>query len=99
MRLSKTQQSTIKELAIEVFDEQVSVHLFGSRTNDQARGGDIDLLIVADHPVTDRVRKVMRLNAKLQMALGEQKFDIVVRDPGTMITPFHLHILDSAIRL
>ncbi|MDP3979400.1 MAG: nucleotidyltransferase domain-containing protein [Pseudomonas sp.] len=99
MRLSKTQQSTIKELAIEVFDEEVSVHLFGSRTNDQARGGDIDLLIVADHLVTDKVRKIIRLNAKLQMALGEQKFDIVVKDSGTMVTPFHLHILDSAIRL
>jgi len=45
MRLSETEKSAIQETARKHFGEGVKVYLFGSRTNDQGKGGDIDLLL------------------------------------------------------
>jgi len=47
MRLSGPEQQVIKQI-ICVFDKQAKIVLFGSRANDKARGGDIDLLIISD---------------------------------------------------
>ena len=48
MRLSESEQQVIKQ-SIYVLDKQAKIVLFGSRANDEARGGDIDLLIVSDN--------------------------------------------------
>jgi predicted nucleotidyltransferase len=37
-----------------------TVYLFGSRVNDQARGGDIDLMILTDHPADKRLFRQIR---------------------------------------
>ena len=42
MRLTPAQQHTIKATAAEVFGTEVKVSLFGSRTDDTRKGGDID---------------------------------------------------------
>jgi hypothetical protein len=45
MRLTELQIAAIRETAAEIFGNDAGVWLFGSRTDDQKRGGDIDLLI------------------------------------------------------
>ena len=45
MRLTQTQIKIIKQVASEVFGPTVRIFLFGSRTDHQQRGGDIDLYI------------------------------------------------------
>ena len=47
MRVSENTRSILIELAKKHFGEDAPVRLFGSRTNDNARGGDIDIHIVA----------------------------------------------------
>ena len=77
MRLSQCEREAIVDQAREIFGSQTKVYLFGSRTDDSRRGGDIDLYIV---PVNkDNLwRKEVRLHTQLQLILGEQKIDIVV---------------------
>ncbi len=45
MRLTPHQVDIFKQLAAEHFGPQTKLYLFGSRTDDQKAGGDIDLYV------------------------------------------------------
>ena len=45
MRLSQQTQQLIKATTQEIFGVDAQVKVFGSRINNDARGGDIDLLV------------------------------------------------------
>lgn len=69
--------------------EDVRVFLFGSRTDDSQRGGDIDLLVEFPRHPPDARKKSLTLAARLQMRLGDQPIDILVLDPETVLQPIH----------
>ncbi len=94
MRLTTEQVEIIKEEATRVFGPDVKVRLFGSRVDDRARGGDIDLLVASDTPIHEHRRKALRLVARLQMRLGDQPIDVLVLDPTVTWQPVH----ESALR-
>lgn len=89
MRLAQSQIDTIVKLAHEQFGSSVRVWLFGSRTDDSKRGGDIDLLVEVDHALDNRMLAAARFDAALQMALGAQKFDVLLRDSASEPQPIH----------
>lgn len=70
MRLDETLRQTIKHEALAALGEGTRVRLFGSRVDDKARGGDIDLLVSPGKPLSDPVLAECRLAARLQVALG-----------------------------
>ena len=51
------------------------VYLFGSRTNDDAVGGDIDLLVLTHNIVDKRIFRTMRI--EFYKKFGWQKVDLV----------------------
>ncbi len=65
------------------------VRLFGSRLDDAARGGDIDLLVECPQPVDRRVWLAARITARLQRLLGDRRIDVLVVDPATTLQPVH----------
>jgi predicted nucleotidyltransferase len=78
MRLSQQQQSAIRSAVAETFGETASVWLFGSRVDDNKRGGDIDLLVCPEGGAEVRsFARKMALLVKLERALGERKIDVV----------------------
>jgi predicted nucleotidyltransferase len=83
MRLSERERAVIREAVDQAFGGRARVWLFGSRVDDRRRGGDIDLYIESDLPVDTSLAARMRLALLLEEGLGEQKIDIIVRDPGT----------------
>ena len=89
MRLTPATRRIIKELVLEVFGPNATVRVFGSRANDAARGGDIDLLVECSEPVKDRLRKTLALTARLQSRLGDQRIDVIVADPQTKLQSVH----------
>ena len=99
MRLSPEQQHIIRETAAEVFGPEAVVKVFGSRVDDTARGGDLDLLIQAEDPIQERERKALQLIAKLQIRLGDQPIDVLVLDPHTDRKPIHDEAMRRGIRL
>jgi predicted nucleotidyltransferase len=89
VRLPAHQARAIREKAQADFGPNTRVLLFGSRADDRARGGDIDLLLEVDHPVSNRAAAGARFAAELQIALGDQRIDILIVDPSTPPEPIH----------
>jgi uncharacterized protein len=99
MRISAQNQQVIRQTAIEVFGPSVRVRVFGSRINDNSKGGDIDLLVESALPINDSNRKSLVLVAKLQMQLGDQPIDVLVIDPDTIRQPIHEMAMQTGITL
>ncbi len=87
MRLSDAERRAIVETARRVFGPTVEVRLFGSRTRDDARGGDIDLYIEAD-PERATLDNELRFERELLARIGEQRVDIVLQPRGRPPGPF-----------
>lgn len=82
MRLSTLAGSTIRDTVRSVLGPGARVRLFGSRTNDSARGGDIDLLVESDTAIEQPALLAARIGALLQLALGDQRIDVVISAPN-----------------
>lgn len=93
MRLTVSEQKAIKQI-LYAFDLDAQIYLFGSRVNDQARGGDIDLLILSKKiTFADKIKILMQL----EDALGEQKIDLLVAPD--LQQPFVQYAMSQGIRL
>lgn len=99
MRLSQQTQQIIRDTVREIFGVDADVKLFGSRVNDDARGGDIDLLVELPSVSAEVERKTMQLIARLQMRIGDQPIDVLVLDPSTSRQSIHEQALMTGIRL
>ncbi|QEP42345.1 hypothetical protein D5085_03855 [Ectothiorhodospiraceae bacterium BW-2] len=81
MRLTAEQQYQIRHCFEQVF-EHGSIYLFGSRVDDQQRGGDIDLFLELEEHERLFEKKIKFL-AKLKRQIGDQKIDVVFNlDPS-----------------
>ena len=80
MRLTKHQIESIIEQAKNCFGDAIRLYLFGSRVDDTQKGGDIDLLIESNEEIESKLKRALEMNANLQLAIGEQKIDILVFD-------------------
>jgi predicted nucleotidyltransferase len=79
MRLEPGQADSIKQIAEAIFGRDAKVYLFGSRTDDTKRGGDIDLYI--ETSVKEGIyHKKIEMLKELYKNLGEQKIDIVLNN-------------------
>lgn len=87
MRLSAEYVAAIKQAAREAFGADAVVRLFGSRTDDSARGGDIDLLIEVSPGAIGIVRE-SRFLSTLFERIDEQKVDLVLVERGKPLPPF-----------
>jgi predicted nucleotidyltransferase len=96
MRLEKTFVDFLIEKVIQ-FDPHAEIFLYGSRVNNELRGGDIDLFILSE---TLNFSQKLDLLVDLKIKFGEQKIDLLIksRDQASL-DPFVQSILPSAIRL
>lgn len=99
MRLSPDQVHAIVAAAQELAGADARVRLFGSRVNDQLRGGDIDLLVECSRPVARPVWLAAQITARLQRSLGERNIDVLVVDPATELEPVHRVARDEGVLL
>jgi uncharacterized protein len=78
MRLTAAQIDTIKRTTHAVLGEAVQVRLFGSRLDDAAKGGDVDLYIEMPRPpLVQTIRCKVQLQERLDLPV-----DLVVRPVG-----------------
>ena len=74
MRLAADEVQTIRE-EIRQTDPAAEIYLYGSRADDSARGGDIDLWVRSTR-IT--YRDTLRLLTRIQDRIGWQKIDLTI---------------------
>lgn len=99
MRLTTEQQQTIRNGVSTLFSSPVEVFLFGSRVDDSAKGGDIDLLIVLPEPVENHALTVARVSARLSLLLGGRTVDVLLQYPGALLQPIHHVAMQQGVKL
>ncbi|WP_440616750.1 nucleotidyltransferase domain-containing protein [Cysteiniphilum sp. 6C5] len=79
MRLTEYEIKAIKSSFLEVFGTG-SVYLFGSRVDDNKRGGDIDLYIVPNEALSrdQLLEKKINFLVSVKSLIGEQKIDVII---------------------
>lgn len=82
MRLAEHEIDAIITCVLRHFGEGAVVRLFGSRTDDAAAGGDIDLHIVAESADKAALSVELQFIVDLKDRIGEQRIDVIVRPPG-----------------
>jgi predicted nucleotidyltransferase len=95
MRLSAAEIGAIRE-AVHCLDPGAEVYLFGSRADDSARGGDIDLLVVSDKL---GFREGLRLRTAILDQIGWQQLDLLVRRHDQLNEPLAAAVRETAVRL
>lgn len=80
MRLSQPQVDVICASAVKNFGRSARVWLFGSRIDEQSKGGDIDLYIEPEiQEPAELVDAKLHFLLELHKQLGQQKIDVVIR--------------------
>jgi len=80
MRLTDLQANVIRDSVVKNFGPATRVWLFGSRVDEQRKGGDIDLYIEPEFQDAARlVDAKLNLLRDIHKKLGEQKIDVVIR--------------------
>jgi len=95
MRLPPLTVSCIKN-AVQTLAPDSELLLFGSRTNDAAKGGDIDLLLLTEEKLP--LTLISRMRRMIINEIGEQKIDLVNFSKSST-HPFKEIALETAIRL
>jgi uncharacterized protein len=95
MRLAKEQVETIRD-EIRRFDPAAEIYLFGSRADDNARGGDIDVLALSKNT---GLRDLLRMRRAILDRIGWQQLDLILRRPEDLEEPFIAQAVRTGIKL
>jgi predicted nucleotidyltransferase len=80
MRLTDFEIETITSLARRHFGDDARVYLFGSRTDDSKRGGDIDLIIHHSSAISNEEQYKLKIKylVEVKKIIGNQKIDVLI---------------------
>ena len=98
MRLGSGEAEAIALAARDTFGDDVTVRLFGSRVDDNARGGEIDLLIAA-HPDRVGIHHESRFPSRLFEHIDEHKVDVVLVRKDLPLPPFAAMVMARSVPL
>ncbi len=99
MRLDKHTCQIIQEEVAKQFGIRAVVRLFGSRTDDLQRGGDIDLLIELDHLLDHRTKAYCQLSSRLSIKLCGRQVDVLIKYTTSFPSPIYNMALQTGIVL
>jgi len=89
MRLTESQIEAIRQLARQVVGQSARVRVFGSRLDDAARGGDLDLMLELPEAVENPALIAARMSALVSRVMHGRKVDVLLSAPNLMRLPIH----------
>lgn len=99
MRLSQRDLNLIRDCAKSTVEVKYSLRLFGSRLDDNSKGGDIDLLLKVEESVPNAASLAAKLSARITRATDGMKVDVVIMAPGLMELPIHRVAMEEGVLL
>jgi len=99
MRLSQADRDLIKTTITGRLGSKTRVMLFGSRTDDSRRGGDIDVFVELSEPVESRLRLECAVAAELERAFDGRRVDVLVAAPNLSDRPIDVIARNTGIVL
>lgn len=89
MRLTDEQIEAIRRLAIQLAGDQVRVRVFGSRLDDAACGGDLDIMLELSEPVANPALLAAQMSARVSRVMHGRKVDVLLSAPNLVRLPIH----------
>jgi predicted nucleotidyltransferase len=89
MRLTNDQIQLIRKLALQIAGSKANVRVFGSRLDDAAHGGDLDLMLELAEPVANPALMAAQMSAQVSRAMHGRKVDVLLSAPNLMRLPIH----------
>ena len=99
MRLSPEQGTAICASVSRLAGDSARVWLSGSRVNDDARGGDVDLLEQVDGIVEEPAQLSARQATRVSRSMYGRKVDVLIEAPDLVHLPVHTAALAQGGRL
>lgn len=100
MRITEYEITAIKKLAQKIFGKGTIVYLFGSRVDDNKKGGDIDLFITNKEKSNLTILSKIEFLTELKLIIGDQKIDVIPDNSHTrQKKQFYHSITKQAIEL
>jgi predicted nucleotidyltransferase len=82
---------------------KIKLYLFGSRVDDNLKGGDIDLVLIVYNLTTLSLLKKIDYKIisaiKMSPLIGDQKIDLKIISPDDLKMPFFSKIIEKSILL
>jgi predicted nucleotidyltransferase len=94
MRLTDAQIQTVRTSVHDIAGPEAVIRVFGSRLDDTARGGDLDLLVELPQAVEHPAELAARLSARISRGMHGRRVDVVLLAPNLRRLPIH----DVALR-
>lgn len=95
MRLTPKELISIRHILGEL-DPLGHIYLYGSRVDDNRRGGDIDIFLNASRTI--ELKTQLTIQYRLAMAC-DTHVDFLVKNPNQSIQPIHEIALETGIKL
>lgn len=99
MRITQIQREAIRKITAEVVGDDAIVTLFGSRVDDNKRGGDLDLLVELPHAIDNPAWLAARLSARISRLMAGRSVDVLLSAPNLMNLPIHEQAKLEGVRL
>lgn len=89
MRLDQNQIQAIRQLANQISGQGACVRIFGSRLDDMACGGDLDLMLELSEPVDNAALVAAKMSALVSRVMQGRKVDVLLSAPNLLRLPIH----------
>lgn len=99
MRLTQQVQNQIREIVADIMGPDAETYVFGSRTDDNARGGDVDILVVTGQSVEHPAQTAARLESRIMRLMHGRKVDVLLKAPNLEHHPIHTIATETGVRL
>lgn len=99
MRIQTEAREALVKSVRSVAPEARTIRLFGSRLDDNAKGGDVDLMIEFEHPIEHPAMLAARIAVQASRTLAGRNVDVVLKAPNLKECSIHRIAMATGVAL